>query len=131
MVPGPPMAELSGLAGEIADAIGEDQTLILLKWYGGTQINIPKRAEGSKLADVLGDVDAARLIHALGHGRLNLPLGPSRGLAGRRTRALQLLADGMSVAQVARICDLHMRTVANYRGQMAQEDGRQMQLPFG
>lgn len=53
------------------------------------------------------------------------------GLAGRRTRALQLLADGMSVAQVARICDLHMRTVANYRGQMAEVDGRQMQLPFG
>lgn len=42
-----------------------------------------------------------------------------------------MLRKGASLADVALACDLHTRTVSNYRAQIEAEDGaRQFQLPF-
>lgn len=120
---------LTGVAAEIEAVIGLEQTKRLLQVYGGTEIEVPKQATGSKLAALIGEVDAGKLIRAIGHGKLLLPIGPFRRDSGRKEHALAMLKAGASLSQVARACDLHMRTVTNYRAEL--RDDAQLELPFG
>ena len=42
-----------------------------------------------------------------------------------------MLRDGKSIQQVALACDIHSRTVSNYRAEMEREnEKRQLKLPF-
>ena len=122
------MAELSGLAAEIAQVIGEAQALRLLAARGGTQIEIPKRAAGSKLADIIGEIDAHRMIVHFGHGRLDLPMSAGRGIGERRARAKRMLADGASLTKTALACELSVRAVSRYKAQQDRRDRRQLPL---
>ncbi|EGJ20099.1 hypothetical protein RSWS8N_18104 [Cereibacter sphaeroides WS8N] len=125
------MALFPGIAGEIEALIGQELTTRLLRHWGGCQINIPKHARGSKLAEVIGAEAAERVIREIGHGRITLPCGSMRGTKRRRSEAMRMLRAGASLQQVALACDLHTRTVSNYRAALDAEAGhRQMTLPF-
>lgn len=122
---------LPGIAGQIEEAIGRDLTERLLKRRGGTEIKIPKFARGSMLAEIVGVHAAEKLIREIGPGRIVLPLGNMRGTKARKAAAKRMLRQGASVNQVALACDMHGRTVQNYRAEIEDEAGsRQMRLPF-
>ena len=54
-----------------------------------------------------------------------------RGQKRRRAEAMDMLRAGASIQQVALACDLHTRTVTNYRAELNAEAGEcQAQLPF-
>lgn len=125
------MQELTGIAAQIEDVIGHELTMHLLRMRGGTEITIPVRAAGSMLAGIIGEAEAAALSNTIGAGKIVLPMAQARGVGGRRARAMRMLQKGASVAQVALACDLHVRTVANYRAAMDDDAGSdQMDLPF-
>lgn len=125
------MTTFPGIAGEIEELIGPDLTVQLLRRWGGCQINIPVRANRSKMAEVIGVPATETIIKHIGHGRITLPCGSMRGQKRRRAEAMMLLRQGASIQQVALACDLHTRTVSNYRAALDAELGDlQMQLPF-
>ncbi|WP_413874144.1 hypothetical protein [Albidovulum sp.] len=125
------MTQLPGIAGEIEAAVGLDLAVRLMKRRGGTEITIPVRAKGSMLADIIGCHAAERLIAAIGPGKIMLPCGTMRGARARRAEAMRMLRAGASIREVALACDLHSRSVSNYRAEIEAEAGRrQMILPF-
>jgi hypothetical protein len=125
------MTLFPGIAGEIEAVIGAERTALLLKRRGGCQISIPVRAAGSLLAEIVGADAAQRLSDVLGPGRITLPCGHMRGARRRRAEAKAMLAGGASIQAVALACDLHTRTVSNYRAELEAEAGTsQMQLPL-
>lgn len=125
------MSQLPGIAAEIEEAIGLDLAVRLLKRRGGTQIAIPVRARGSMLAEIVGLPAAERLVTVLGPGKITLPCGHLRGARARRAEAKSMLLAGASLQQVALACDMHTRTVSNYRAELDAEAGnRQLDLPL-
>ncbi|WP_151720200.1 helix-turn-helix domain-containing protein [Gemmobacter serpentinus] len=125
------MTTFPGIAGQIEEAIGVELTTLLLRRWGGCEVSIPKHAQGTKLAEVIGMEAAEILIREIGHGKLVLPCATLRGAKRRRAEAIALLRRGMSASQVALACDLHTRTVHAYRAALTAEDNAaQLQLPF-
>lgn len=125
------MTQFPGIAGDIEAAIGLDLTARLLKRRGGTEVTIPVRAKGSMLAEIIGLHGAEKVIAAIGPGKVTLPCGYMRGAKARRAEAKRLLREGKSLREVALDCDVHTRTVSNYRAEIEAEDGAaQMRLPF-
>lgn len=127
---------LPGVAGEIEELIGTEATLKLLAARGGTEVTIPARAEGSVLADVLGIDDAEILMDAFGRAPVMLPCGHLRGREGRRERARAMLRRGAPATEVALACEVHIRTVYDYRrdlreaGEALPAPGDQLRLPI-
>lgn len=125
------MTTFPGIAGEIEALIGVELTTALLRRWGGCQVNLPTRAHGSKLAEVIGEQAAQQIIDGIGHGKVTLPCGSLRGVRRRKDEAKSMLRGGASLQQVALACDLHTRTVSNYRAEIEAEVGaRQYRLPF-
>lgn len=125
------MTTFPGIAGEIEALIGPELTTALLRRWGGCQINLPTRAKGSKLAEVVGTEAAQAIIDGIGHGKVTLPCASLRGMKRRKGEAMDMLRAGASLQQVALACDLHTRTVSNYRAEIDAEAGsRQFSLPF-
>ena len=125
------MTLFRGLAAEIEEAIGREATLALLGRWGGCQIALPVKAEGSALAGVIGVDAAVALIRAFGHGKITLPCADARGIKRRRAQAIAMLRAGRSLQEVALACDLHTRTVSLYRADIEAEAGAaQMKLPL-
>lgn len=128
------MTQLPGIAGEIEEAIGFERAVVLLRARGGTEISIPKKAEGSALAAIIGDGATEQLIDAFGAGKLVLPCAAQRGQgradAERREAARELLKAGQSLQQVALACDVTVRTASRYRAELEREqfDMRQGKL---
>jgi len=122
---------LPGIAGQVEEAIGRELTERLLKRRGGTEVSIPKFARGSMLAEIVGIHAAEKLIREIGPGRIILPLGAMRGTKARKAAAKRMLRQGASVNQVALACDMHSRTVQNYRAEIEDEGPeRQLKLPL-
>ncbi len=125
------MTTFPGIAGEIEALIGAELTTALLRRWGGCQLNLPSRAEGSVLADVVGIEAARKIIDGIGHGKITLPCGSIRGAGRRKAEAIAMLRRGASLTEVAGACDLHTRTVSNYRAELeAEVASRQFSLPF-
>lgn len=125
------MTALSGLAARIEEAIGLDATVRLLRAKGGLEIYIPERVDGSALAELIGAEAADALRDAFGPGKMRLPAGTFRGEGARRARAMAMLKEGRSLAQVAEACDLTLNTVQRYRQRLDRADAdRQPELPF-
>lgn len=115
------MTDRAGLAQEIIEVIGDVSAAKLLAERGGTEITVPHRVAGSLLARIIGEADAERLAHYFGAGKLVLPTGMARGAGGRRAKAKELLREGLSLREVALCCDLHIRTVTNYRAELNED----------
>ncbi len=125
------MTTFPGIAGEIEALIGVELTTALLRRWGGCQIKLPTRARGSKLAEVVGEAAAEQIIAGIGNGTITLPCASVRGVKRRKGEAMDMLRAGHSLQQVALACDLHTRTVSNYRAEIEAEVGsRQFSLPF-
>jgi hypothetical protein len=125
------MTTFPGIAGEIELLIGTELTTALLRRWGGCQLNLPARAAGSVLAEVVGVDAAQKIIDGIGHGKITLPCGSIRGTKRRKAEAIAMLRRGASLAEVATACDLHSRTVSNYRAEIEAEfSDRQFSLPF-
>lgn len=129
------MTAFPGIAGEIELLIGAERTIDLLKRWGGCQISIPVKAQGSALAQVVGEDAAEEIIRAIGPGKITLPCGSIRGVkriqAETKSAALEALRRGASLQQVALDLGLHTRTVSNYRAELeAEANAAQMKLPF-
>ena len=125
------MTLFHGLAAQIEEAIGREATTALLGRWGGCQISLPVKAEGSALAGVIGVDAATQLIAVLGHGKMTLPCADARGMKRRRAEAMAMLRAGKSLQEVALACDLHTRTVSLYRADIEAEAGSaQMKLPL-
>lgn len=125
------MTTFPGIAGDIEALIGTELAALLLRRWGGCQVNIPTRARGSKMAEVIGMDATEMVIRHIGHGRITLPCGSMRGQSRRRAEAIEMLRQGASIQQVALACDLHTRTVSNYRAALDAAGGSsQMHLPF-
>lgn len=118
----------TGIAAEFADLIGDEATAKLVAKVGGLQLDIPKKASGSKLAGIIGEENAAIIIREFGNGKVVLPQSGMRGTSGRKARAKEMLRAGHSISEVAVAFDLHIRTVSNYKAEMA--DTAQLDLPF-
>jgi hypothetical protein len=125
------MTQLPGIAGQIEQAIGLDLTVRLLKRRGGCEVHIPRRVAGSTLAEIVGEDAAAKIVQALGPGKVLLPCAHMRGQFARRAEARAMLRAGQSLQQVALACDMHTRTVSRLRAEIEHEAGaRQQTLPF-
>lgn len=122
------MSGLPGIAGTIAEVIGLEATVRLLRWRGGCEIAVPVRPEGSALARAIGEDAARALVDHFGPGKLLLPMAAVRGAGARRVQALTMLRAGASLSEVALACDLHTRTVSRLRAQLDAEG--QPELPF-
>lgn len=121
--------QLPGLAGEFEQIIGLEATVTLLKARGGTDFEIPTRASGSLLAEIIGERAAQKLIDDFGHGRVKLPCAHMRGQAARRASVDQMIREGKSACEIALACDVHIRTVHRRREELAGVDDRQQELP--
>lgn len=101
---------------DLREAIGLQAALKLCDEHGGTTVTVPARPKVSHpIARAIGLQDAKRLNAVFGNTRLSLPLGPTRGERGRRTRVAQLLDQGYSAPEAARLADVHERTVWNVK----------------
>lgn len=122
---------LPGIAAEIEEIIGLEATVNLLRARGGCQVSIPVRADGSMLAGIIGVRATEALIRHLGPGKITLPCASMRGAGARKAQAMRMLRAGASLQEVALACDLHTRTVSNYRAEIEAEGGSaQLGLPF-
>lgn len=104
------MTAWPGILATVAQVAGDQAAQRLALQYGGHELKLSARPD-SKLAEVVGE-DAARLIVAeLGSGKVVVPMAHLRGQRARRQAVAMKLADGVSVADTARACDVHERTV--------------------
>jgi hypothetical protein len=130
------MVELTGTAARIEEAIGTELTLLLLERRGGTEIKVPSRPQGTVLAEIVGEEACAALIGEIGPGKLLLPGAELRGMRARRARGYAMLRRGASLQQVALEVGCHLRTVGNWRRDLARLEPRregppdQLRLPF-
>ncbi len=120
---------LTGILMEIAEELGDGVALTLSKERGGREIYIPKNPKPThELSKVVGLEAAESLSKMLGHGNLEIPCGPMRGEAGRRSRIKDLWNSGKSNAQIAAEVDVHIRTVERVVASIKSDD--QLDLPF-
>ncbi|MEM7270151.1 MAG: hypothetical protein AAF401_12995 [Pseudomonadota bacterium] len=123
--------DLPGVLSEIAAEIGEDVAIKLARARGGRELMVPKSAEGTVLADIVGIEAAAAIIKLLGHGRFVVPAGAYSGQGARRAAAEQMLREGASLAEVAQTCGVDKSTAFRYRQSLGRiVDKRQSELPF-
>ncbi|PID95862.1 MAG: hypothetical protein CSA85_00120 [Alphaproteobacteria bacterium] len=114
------MAQLPGQAGEIEEVIGLDAAIALIKARGGLTIEVPSsRAENTALARIVGVEACQQMIDYYGPGRLPIPMAGIVGRAARdralKARAMKMIDEGASNAQIVLACGLSRRTVQNYR----------------
>lgn len=101
---------------DLQATIGLQAALKLCDEYGGTTVIVPARPKATHpIARAIGAEAAKILYRSYGNTRLSLPLGPTRGQRGRRTRVAQLIDQGYSVPEAARLADVHERTVYNVK----------------
>lgn len=70
---------------EIAEVIGLDQTLVLVRRFGGCRIYIPASVDGHSLVDVLGKDGAHALASIYGGEHVEIP----RAIKAVRDRAIR------------------------------------------
>lgn len=95
---------------QIEAVVGLKIALAVAERFGGTVISL-SAAEGAALAEAVGTAAAEKIVHALGRGRITIPMANVRGQRGRRAAVAQLVAKGVSARDAALACDVHERTV--------------------
>lgn len=120
-----------GVLARIAREVGPEVATKLATRHGGTEIYIPKRAEGSSLAKLIG-VDAVRKLRSAfpGEDRLHVPGGQFRNAGARRAKAMQMLDKGATARQAAEAAGVTVRAVFYAKASLEQDDPAQPKLPF-
>lgn len=119
------MTLMTGIAGDIEEVIGVDLTVRLIRARGGSQIDIPVRADGTKLAEIIGVTATRKLAEQYGVGKVDLPSAGLRGRdaiqRARKAEAIEMLKAGFSVNKIALHCDLNQRTVWDYKAEITND----------
>jgi DNA-binding CsgD family transcriptional regulator len=113
------------LAGEHRAAAAEWESLGCPLWSAYALAFSPELTDAQRCLDVLGQLDVPAVRHAVQRDRrargLAVPRGPRparranpAGLTARETEVLQLLADGLSYAEVAERLILSEKTVGHH-----------------
>lgn len=114
-------ADLPGILGQIADAIGEDGARRLAMALGGRRVSIAKNPGPSNAIAAVVGVEAAKIIaNDIGWGEVVLPLGP----ASRPARIKAMLTEGLSHNQIAAAIGCSVRTVEYHAQQKRQHNGQ-------
>lgn len=117
---------------ELVETIGVAAAKELCDEHGGTTIVVSSRPRPNHpVVQTIGPDAAKRLFEHFSSGRLSLPLGPSRGQSGRRAQALKLVGKGYSVAEAARLADVHERTVYNAKRAERESSSPLLDLMLG
>jgi hypothetical protein len=96
---------------QLRDVVGEAAAVKLVAAFGGTKIALPMRPRATHpIAQLVGMDGMKTLIDAFGAGYIDLPQGPDRGPAGRRRRLAEMIGQGFSTAEAARMADTSQRT---------------------
>lgn len=95
---------------QIVDIAGVGAALNLAKSCGGCRINIPKKVEGSYLAQTVGLDAAKKIVKELGHGQILIPMGPWRGERARREALRRSFESGATAKDAAYAADVSERT---------------------
>ena len=93
----------------IAEVAGLDAAIKIALHHGGGRLYVPSRAPGSALADLIGLDAAQALARDMGGDRLIIPMA-KRAIAGR------MIADGVSIDQVAIRLKMSRATLYRWRG---------------
>ena len=93
----------------LAEAIGEEAAAALCLEWGGVRIYLPKRVRGSRLAGLVGEEAARRIVDAAPHVTLEIP---------QSNRALSdiLRQAGWSQERRARRLRVSRRTIQRWDG---------------
>jgi hypothetical protein len=102
---------------ELAEVAGWDAAWALVRAKGGTTVFLPRRVQsGHWLVEIVG-LEAARKICA--HYRSSHQMRLTIPMAARRTKrqrwAEVAMREDLSLAETARVMDVHERTVTNWR----------------
>lgn len=98
---------------ELAEVIGLEETLLVVRHFGGIRIYIPRDAAGHSLADVLGADALAALTRVYGGDRIEVPKGAKlvRDAVIRQRHYGTDGTDGENAMQLARAFFLTERQV--------------------
>lgn len=89
---------------QLIDVAGLDAAIAIVLEYGGTFLDVPRQASGTRLEAIVGVEAAAKLIRAFGGDRLAVPLA-------KRPLVAILLARGVAVMEIARLLRVTRKTV--------------------
>lgn len=114
----------------VAEATSLPVALRLAADLGGTRLWLPERPQpGSALVQAVGQEAAERICDALGPGKVTIPLGPTATFMRRAKRIRELLAEGHSQSEIARLLHIHVRTVERHASRAGGgDDPRQGRL---
>lgn len=111
------MSKLPGILAEIERVAGESAARRLALAAGGTEMKFSARPNAA-LAKIVGAEAAKKIVEALGREQYVIPMAHLRGQKGRRRQAVEMLRNGATQTQVAKACDVHVRTVERVRAKM-------------
>src|SRR5690606_29772942 len=97
----------------VADELGDDVALKLMREFGGTRIKLPRNpGPGTRLATLLGAEMARRVVGLLGHGELPVPTCAAVTQAMWRRDVRAARRDGATISAIARRYGVSERTVS-------------------
>lgn len=104
----------------IAAAAGYDVALKIARDFGGSRVYLPRDRvrPDSALAQSVGVDAAQKVVEALGHGELMVPLGPRRHGARLRLAIAELLQHKVSPNRIARQLGITERTVKRHKARI-------------
>lgn len=114
------MSRLPGILGDIEDVAGTEAALQLARERGGTEMKFSGKPGGA-LAEIVGDVAAAKITELLGTEKYYVPMATARGARGRREAAAKMVAGGASTRNAALAADVSQRTVERLLGRPKSE----------
>lgn len=114
---------------DLAETLGIDVALALIREFGGLELSFPKDPPSDhRVIKALGETDGRAVCMFLGGGTIYVPKTPNRS----RWRQVQALADqGFDKGQIARALGLsqrHVRRILRGRSRRKTTDSRQMSL---
>lgn len=122
---------LPPILNQIADVVGYDAAISIVRAFGGTQLYIPKKPN-NKLEAVIGTALAKRLCEHLSCTSFDVPHGPYAQHANYRSQIYAQHLLGLSPEKTAHLLKISLRTVYRWKAVFrAEEDFRQQQLTRG
>lgn len=105
----------------IEEVCGSGVALEMTRRYGGTRYYVSD-APGSEFVALVGEVAARKVVVRVGAGRFMVPMSTTRGQRGRARAAAEMIARGVPLPEVAKACDIHLRTAERIKAAVVQAE---------
>ncbi|MGB0747164.1 MAG: hypothetical protein ACPGO3_00315 [Magnetospiraceae bacterium] len=116
------MPGLPGIMAQIAEVTSEETARKIMRAWGGTPQKLPVRpTRRCNLSRLVGFENAVKIVTEIGHGTVDIPAGDQRCGGRRRARAVEMLAAGASLAEVANALDMSVPGVRHIRRKMKDD----------